>query len=107
MNYCVYFITEESTNSTKVGYACNLSRRLEALQIGNPSELWVSATITGLNKQSAMSLEIYLHRRFSRHHIRGEWFSSGIFFCNWFSERFRLPSTAKINLIDLPIQMED
>ncbi len=102
-NYSIYFICEEGTNFTKIGYSNDIPKRLEAVQTGNPRELWIAATIGGLTRQSAISLENYLHKRLSGHNIRSEWFRSGIFLENWFSEKFTYPEDMIINLIDLPI----
>ena len=102
-NYSVYFITEEKELSTKIGFSSSIELRLSELQIGNPRELWVSATIDGLTLQSARSMESYLHRRFQAYRIRGEWFLPNVFYIDWFPEKFRMPRTARINLIDLPI----
>jgi len=102
-NYSIYFITEEKELSTKIGFSSSIELRLSELQIGNPRELWVSATIDGLTLQSARSMEIYLHKRFQSYRIRGEWFLPNVFYVDWFPEKFRMPRTARTNLIDLPI----
>lgn len=103
VNYSIYFITEDKPYHTKIGYSRNIDKRLADLQIGNSRELWVSATIDGLSLQGAQSIEIYLHKRFKSYHVRGEWFLPNLFYVDWFPEKFRMPRTARINLIDLPI----
>jgi len=102
--YSIYFITEDETYNTKIGFSCGIESRLATLKTGNPRDLWVSATIDGLTEQSARSLEIYLHKRLKSYHIRGEWFLKNIFYVDWFRDSFRLPRKASINLIDLPIE---
>jgi len=41
--YSIYFITEDDTYNTKVGYSSDVDKRLESFQVGNPRDLWVSA----------------------------------------------------------------
>jgi hypothetical protein len=104
MKYTVYFITEEYTGYTKIGYAKDVVQRISELQIGNPRVLFVAAAISCLTNQSARSMESYLHKRLSAYRIRGEWFTKDVFTANWFSENYKMPVNAKIDLSEIPTE---
>lgn len=63
----VYFIREGQM--VKIGRSTDPSARLRDLSVSNHRQLEMLATIPGDNKR-----EKALHRRFAKHHIRGEWF---------------------------------
>ena len=59
----------------KIGYAHNVERRLTDLQIGNSRTLEIIATIGPVSLEHAKAIELGLHDKVKRHHIRGEWFT--------------------------------
>ncbi|PID03615.1 hypothetical protein CSV67_02950 [Sporosarcina sp. P2] len=65
----VYFVQAEIGGPIKIGSASNVSKRIKALQTGNPEKLRVLHTTTGGKR-----LEFHLHRKFTEHHKFGEWF---------------------------------
>jgi hypothetical protein len=70
----VYFIGQLETNSCfriKIGVAKDITRRKGNLQTGNPLPLEIMGWI---NSDDDFQLEKSLHRHFSKHRIRGEWF---------------------------------
>ena len=68
----VYFIhMENNMKMFKIGYTTNLTQRLVSLQIGNPYLLCVYKTIENVSNLN----ESWLHKFFSKKHIRGEWFA--------------------------------
>lgn len=54
----------------KIGTSRNVAERLRALQTGNAERVELVGVLYGGNH-----LEGTLHRRFARHHVRGEWFT--------------------------------
>jgi hypothetical protein len=68
----VYFI-EAHDGPIKIGVAQNPMNRLRSLQTGHPFELQLLGTIPGNATD-----EKRLHHRFSKYHLRGEWFSEDI-----------------------------
>lgn len=65
----IYFIRAGDGGDIKIGHAHNVERRLKNLQVAQADHLQVLLTIPG-----DRSFEKRLHRKFSRSHIRGEWF---------------------------------
>jgi len=65
----VYFIADEHGN-VKIGYASSVGWRLANLQTANASELTLLVEIP----DGGPKLERELHKRFSEHRVRGEWF---------------------------------
>jgi hypothetical protein len=74
MKSYVYAILDSVNNCLKIGKANNIGSRMVDLQIGNPTELKLIATIPCLSENHAFSVESELHRRYSHLYIRGEWF---------------------------------
>lgn len=73
VNQCgVYFL--RSQGFVKIGYATDLVRRMEALQIANPIDLELVLFLQTRTLSDAVTLERALHRRFAQHRHRGEWF---------------------------------
>lgn len=68
-NSFAYFIQSIEGGPIKIGHAENPKQRLSLLQSGNPQELRVTRVVEGGYK-----VEQQLHRIFSEHRIRGEWF---------------------------------
>jgi len=64
----VYFI--RAGEYVKIGFSNDAKHRIETLQTGQPYELECLCLIKG-NR----STESKLHARFSKYHVRGEWFS--------------------------------
>jgi hypothetical protein len=70
----VYFIQDAVTLAIKIGFCLkNPEKRLAALQTGNSNALRLLGHTLG-----SVSHEKFLHMRFSRFHIQGEWFSNAI-----------------------------
>ena len=75
----VYFIRcGQRRGAIKIGHASNVERRLLELQVGNPEKLHVLATIPIESKKQAHNIERWMHYRFKRLHIRGEWFRGSL-----------------------------
>ena len=74
----VYFIASgqkvKGKTYIKIGWACDVQRRLRGLQVGNPEPLVLLHEIPG-----DRALERELHRRFWRYRIdeKSEWFEAG------------------------------
>jgi len=66
----VYFL--RSGDLIKIGFATNIRKRITDLQIANPGELVLLASMRG-----SPWIEKKLHHRFRSLRSRGEWFSSG------------------------------
>lgn len=62
-----YFVLNKDAGAVKIGTSDFPQERLAQLQTGSPSELELILTIDS-------DVEEELHRRFSDHRIRGEWF---------------------------------
>lgn len=65
----VYFIQAQRSLAIKIGFAVDISKRLDQLQTANAEEL----TVVGSTPGTVLD-EKALHRRFATSHIRGEWF---------------------------------
>ena len=66
----IYFIQSGGyLGPIKIGLSSNPVQRVHDLQVGNPEELTLLAVMVGEESEEAR-----LHARFSKHHIRGEWF---------------------------------
>jgi len=65
----VYFVQQGEAGPIKIGLARNALNRLDQLINNNSCELFVRAIIPG-----NLTLEDQLQLRFTKHHIRGEWF---------------------------------
>jgi hypothetical protein len=71
----VYYIQEELSKNIKIGYTYNLNERLNTLQVANSSKLTIIHTI---NCKNPYSHEQYLHKKYEKYHIRGEWYKCAI-----------------------------
>jgi hypothetical protein len=70
----IYFIQIGEDGPIKIGRTiCFPESRLAALQTAVPYELRIVAVMA----DGTPSIEIELHGKFRRHHIRGEWFHPG------------------------------
>lgn len=65
----VYFIQAGVGGPIKIGSAVDVDKRLAELQTGCPDLLRIIGTSAG-----GREAEFALHRKFSAHRIRGEWF---------------------------------
>lgn len=63
----IYFVRAGSY--VKIGYAIDPRKRIPELAVGNPVDLVVLGVMPG-----EASDERILHRKFSEHRVRGEWF---------------------------------
>lgn len=66
---CVYFIS--AAEFTKIGYTCNLPKRLMTLQTCNPVQLVVSHKLL---TRYPIEVETDLHEIFAEYNVGGEWF---------------------------------
>lgn len=70
----IYFIENRRANTIKIGYASGVGgpeKRRKMLQTGCSDPLHLIGSIEGCEAE-----ERKLHRRFARHHVRGEWFKA-------------------------------
>jgi predicted GIY-YIG superfamily endonuclease len=74
----VYFIQNGKHGSIKIGVAANIEQRICEMQTGNPFELRLIASMEFSSRKQAIGVETVLHKKFRRHHVRGEWFSPKI-----------------------------
>lgn len=65
----IYFITNESQTTVKIGYSSDPKRRLGSIQTGQFEKLLLFGTAPGTKK-----VEKHLHELFKKFRIRGEWF---------------------------------
>ena len=68
MNHGIYFI--KCNDYVKIGYSQRISKRLYTLRCANPYPLDVLLCIKG-----SMRMESYLHDKFRKYRIKGEWFT--------------------------------
>lgn len=66
----VYFILAEEVNRVKIGYTCDVRRRLKELQSWSPVELSVLKVIKGTCRE-----EERFQQMFDAERVRGEWFT--------------------------------
>lgn len=66
----IYFIQHGSDGPIKIGCAVNICVRMDALQQGNPIQLFLIGYCEG-----SLLTEQILHRKFARYRVKGEWFS--------------------------------
>ena len=76
MSYGVYFIYcgDQQNSPVKIGVTSNIESRISNLQTGNPYVLVCKALIPCEDKGQAYRLESYLHDRFKKKRMNGEWF---------------------------------
>lgn len=72
----IYFIKSGNKYNSpiKIGLAVHPEKRISELQVGNPEILKLISSIECRSRKHAYGLERWLHKCFSKHHIRGEWF---------------------------------
>lgn len=69
----VYIIESASRNVVKIGRTNDIKRRTRELQVGNPARLYTRYIIE-TKCFSAQEVERFLHMRWNRYKILGEWF---------------------------------
>jgi hypothetical protein len=69
-----YVIHAPSVGKVKIGRTTNLSSRLSTLRTGSPVHIEVYRVYTNEDEVS----EEYLHKKFERHRLHGEWFDDVI-----------------------------
>ena len=69
----VYFITDKYGH-IKIGMANNVKHRLNELSVAHAEPLEIFAVIHCWKREQAIELEYYLHTRFHRYKLSGEWF---------------------------------
>ena len=76
MSYGVYFIYcgDQQNSPVKIGVTSDIDNRIANLQTGNPYILKCKALIPCKDKAQAYNLESYLHYRFRKKRMVGEWF---------------------------------
>jgi hypothetical protein len=74
MKSYVYAILDSKNNCLKIGKANDVTLRMVDIQIGNPTELKLIATIPCFSENHAFAVESELHRKYSNLYVRGEWF---------------------------------
>ena len=73
MNSGVYIISDIN-EKIKIGVATDFKNRISSIQTSNSSEIKVEGVIPLDNKSDRAKLEKHLHKVFSKHNVRGEWF---------------------------------
>ena len=68
----VYLIWLQGTSNYKIGKADDPGRRLKNLQTGHASKLYL---IARMECKDALRKESYLHQKYAKWRIQGEWFS--------------------------------
>lgn len=66
----VYLIQDSGSQLVKIGHTSDMRRRMTQMQTNCPTQLSLVRELCG-----GKDLEIWLHQRFARLHVRGEWFS--------------------------------
>jgi hypothetical protein len=56
----------------KIGFSNNIEKRIKTLMVGNPYELEI---IFVFEHNDAKEIEFFLHSRYKKENIRGEWFA--------------------------------
>ena len=69
----LYAVGESLAGPFKIGYAADVQKRVESLQIGNPRKLLLVCSVETKNYRRAERMAH--HRAGWSNHIRGEWFS--------------------------------
>lgn len=66
----IYYIRNKQCSTVKIGYTNDrLDQRLTSIQVGNHHDLDIMAT-----REGCRDFEKFLHRKFKKYYIRGEWF---------------------------------
>lgn len=65
----IYFVTAEGTDFLKIGYATDVTSRIDRIRAGCPYPMRILAAIPGTKQD-----EHQLHLRFRQYHTHNEWF---------------------------------
>ena len=95
MSY-VYFILDPVSSCVKIGKSNNVKSRMGELQVGNPNELKLLATIFCHDESAAFKFESKLHAAYSHLYLRGEWFKYDGSLQNYISETFKTFSRGEL-----------
>jgi len=77
--FSVYFIRSGDVGRPiKIGYTENIEKRMSVIQTSSPDEIHLIGLIPVDSKLQAQNIEKWMHWRFSKNHIRGEWFYGNI-----------------------------
>ena len=99
----IYFIRSGNKGPIKIGYTDeNFDQRFKSLQTGNPYKL----KLVGMIEGDALK-EAELHRKFEKHHIRGEWFKSDREIIDYIFQNKEHDSIDVSQGIDLPEILEN
>lgn len=74
-----YLYAISNGEQVKLGFSCNIEKRLKTLQTSSPcklEEIW--RFYVGKGPTTARSAERKLHRFCKKHHISGEWYSCDV-----------------------------
>lgn len=74
----VYIIHQATTNYIKIGIAENTSQRLKDLQTASPLPLHLKYSLPCKDRNSAIAIESYLHQRYEKQRMSGEWFDVAV-----------------------------
>lgn len=85
------YIARPSSNELKVGFTCNVKRRLAGLQGAHGEELVLIRAIPGIK-----ALEYHAHGRFRRFRKRGEWYADVPEIREWNGEVAPVPSEGEL-----------
>ena len=78
MSYLYFIRAGKRGNPIKIGIADDVDQRLDQLQTGNHCKLYLITKIKADSRQHAESMEKWMHHRFKRKNIRGEWFKGSL-----------------------------
>jgi len=82
--YYLYFIKDVPIKNDngfwhiKIGISACVRKRVKELQVGNPRKLEEMFSIPFPSRNEAQKAETYLHRKYRRKRVQGEWFKSEI-----------------------------
>lgn len=72
---CVYVITDQTRQYTKIGIASDPRRRLSNLQVASPLALVLHFVTDSMARGEAAAIERKVHARLRDKHTSGEWFA--------------------------------
>jgi hypothetical protein len=82
--YLIYFILDSDKNCVKIGKTTDLGKRLASLQVGNPTPLSILGVIDVINEK-------FVHDKFAKQHVLGEWFQADEELMAFIEKRTRQP----------------
>jgi hypothetical protein len=81
----VYFI-QKNSGAVKIGVSSDLESRIKTLQTGNSEQLKIIAKLPFTSRKQAYDFEKFLHKKFEKHKLSGEWFKGKIINLFWPSD---------------------